>query len=217
MGLKYKIDKLEDAEENVRGLYAPVDAADPTKGFQLSVEGIPQPEDTAALKNALERERAAKEKALEEARAKGGDVEAIRKDADARIAALQKQVDDVAKESKKAMRDKTAQELASKLFGEHAEVVLPHIQKRLRWADEDGKTIIRVLGADGKASAASLSDLEAEFKANKAFAPILKVGNASGSGAPPKPSVGGADGSQANKAIRTPADAKAFLQQRGIF
>ena len=215
MGLKYRIEKLEDVAENIRELYAPVDSADATKGFMLSVDDLPQPEDTSALKNALERERTAKEKALEESRARGGDVEAIRKDADARIKALQEQVDAVAKESKKALRDKTAQELASKLFGEHAEVVLPHIQKRLRWADEDGKTIIRVLGADGKASAASLSDLEAEFKGNKAFAPILKVGNASGSGAPQKPSNSGAEGSS-SRAIRTPADAKAFLQQRGI-
>ena len=29
MGLKFRIDKLEDAPETVREMYAPVDAADP--------------------------------------------------------------------------------------------------------------------------------------------------------------------------------------------
>ena len=216
MGLKFRIDKLEDAPETVREMYAPVDAADPSKGFQLSVDDLPQPEDTTALKNALERERVRADKAMEDAKAKGLDVDAIRKDADERMKTLKDQLDAVDKENKKSLRDKTALELATKLCGESAEVILPHIQKRLRWADEDGKTIIRVLGADGKASAASLSDLEAEFKGNKAFASVIKMGNASGGGAVTKPSVGGAGGSSKG-ATRTPADAKALLQQSGFF
>lgn len=215
MGLKFKVEKLEDVDEKFRDQYVQVDKEDATKGFQLAVDDLPQPEDTSALKNALERERARADKAMEEAKAKGLDVEAIRKDSEARLKALNEQIETVAKEGKKALRDKTALELATKLAGDSAELLLPHIKSRLRWADEDGKTIIRVLGTDGKASVASLTDLEAEFRGNKAFAPVIRAGHASGSGASQgTPGAGGAGSFK--DPIRTPSDAKRFLQQRGI-
>lgn len=216
MGLKYKVEKLEDVDEKFRDQYVPVDKEDATKGFQLAVDDLPQPEDTTALKNALDRERARAEKAVADAQAKGQDAEAIRKDSEARIRTLNEQIETVAKEGKKALRDKTAFELAAKLFGDSAEIALPVIKSRLRWADEDGKTIIRVLGADGKASVASLTDLEVELRGNKAFAPILKVGHASGSGASQGTPGAGGTGSFKDP-IRTPTDAKRFLQQSGLF
>ena len=115
MGLKFKVEKLEDVDEKFRDQYVQVDKEDATKGFQLAVDDLPQPEDTSALKNALERERARADKAMEEAKAKGLDVEAIRKDSEARLKALNEQIETVAKEGKKALRDKTALELATKL------------------------------------------------------------------------------------------------------
>lgn len=215
MGLKYKVEKIEDVDEKFRDLYTQADKDDATKGFVLAVDELPQPEDTSALKNALERERARADKAIADARAKGEDVEAIRKDSESRIKNLQEQIESVAKDAKKALRDKTAFELATKLFGDSAEIALPAIKTRLRWADEDGKTVIRVLGTDGKASAASLTDLEAELRGNKAYAPILKVGQASGSGASQgTPLAGGMGGDK--KPITSPVDARAFLEQRGI-
>jgi len=64
-----------------------------------------------------------------------------------------------------------------------ANVLLPHIRSRLAVDYVDGNPITRVLGPDGKPSAATLDELKAEFVANEAFAPIIAGSKASGGGA----------------------------------
>ena len=55
--------------------------------------------------------------------------------------------------------------------------------KRLTVEEVDGKSVIRVLEADGTASAKSIDDLQKEFLANEEYAPIIKAAQSSGGSA----------------------------------
>ena len=91
MAIKHTIAKLEDVDEAFRSHYKPADPADVSKGFVLDLEGAPAPEDTGALKRALERVRAEKDEALAQLKAKGTsteEMEALRKSADEQIKTL---------------------------------------------------------------------------------------------------------------------------------
>ena len=51
--MEYQVDSLEGVDESLQGLYK-----EDNGKFVLNVNGLPQPEDTTALKNALERQKA---------------------------------------------------------------------------------------------------------------------------------------------------------------
>lgn len=53
MTINFQVDSLDGLDDSVKGLYAEKDGK-----FQLNVQGLPQAEDTTALKNALERQKA---------------------------------------------------------------------------------------------------------------------------------------------------------------
>ena len=180
MALKHNISKLEEVEEAFRSHYKAVDAADPEKGFVLDVEGAPQPEDTTALKNALERVRAEKEAATKLAKKNGEDLEAVRASFEPQLETLRKQIKASEEKAKEATFEKTLGDFATSVFGENADVLTPYVKQRLAM---DENNIVRVLGKDGKASALSLEDLKTEFKNDKKFAPFVQAGRSSGSGA----------------------------------
>lgn len=91
--------------------------------------------------------------------------------------------------------DNKALEIANKLGGENADILIPHIKSRLQ-ADFDGDTpATRVLDKNGQVSANSLADLEKEFVDNPRFAPILVGSRASGGSA----TGNAANGSAGNK------------------
>lgn len=192
MALKHTISKLEEVEEAFRSHYKAVDAADPEKGFVLDVEGAPQPEDTTALKNALERVRAEKETALKEAKKKGEDLEAVRASFEPQLETLRKQIKETQEQAKQANFEKALGDFATSVFGQNADVLAPYVKQRLA-LDESG--IVRVLGKDGKASALSLEDLKNEFKTDKKFAPFVQAGRSSGSGASDDNNTNGGAGS----------------------
>lgn len=74
----------------------------------------------------------------------------------------------------------TALTLATKLAGDKADVLLPHIQARLQ-ADLTGTDpVTRVLDKDGKLSAMTFDQLEKEFVDNKNFSTIIIASKASG-------------------------------------
>jgi len=76
--------------------------------------------------------------------------------------------------------------MASKLALQgSSDVLLPHIERRLKMENKDGQALIRVLDKDGNLSANSLSDLEKEILETEAFAPILQGPKSSGSGETP--------------------------------
>jgi hypothetical protein len=79
--------------------------------------------------------------------------------------------------------DSVANQLAAKLGGANALVLLPHIKTRLT-SDLTGETpLTRVLGKDGKASAASVEDLEKEIANDPLFKSVIVASKASGGGA----------------------------------
>ena len=224
MAVKHTIAKLEDVDEVFRSHYKPVDAADPTKGYQLDIDGAPQQEDTGALKRALEHVRAelkVKEAALKEKGSTSEDLEAVRKSADAKINELRDQIKQAEKRAQAAALDKTVSELAAELAGNRAGLLVPHIAKRLVIESPDGNNIVRVLGKDGKASALSVEDLKNEIKADELFAPVIQAGRATGSGASGSGSSTGGAGGGAGKPAgelpknATPAQTVQWLKDQG--
>ena len=92
---------------------------------------------------------------------------------------------------KKMSHDELTTKLSVDLAGENAEVIAPHIHKRLQAElGSDGKVSVKVLDAEGDLTISSPDDLKEEFLANAKFAPILVGSKAAGGGAP-EPSLGG--------------------------
>lgn len=184
---KVEFDALPDA---IKGHYK-LDG----DSYLLQIEGE---DDPAELRRARDREkeaaRAEKERAdkLQEkldgitnadAR-KAGDITAIenswstkyeklKTDKEAEVGGLKSQL-------QKLLVDNVAQRIATDLAGENADIILPHVAKRLA-VEYDGETPkTRVLDADGKPSATTTVELEKEFVANKKFASIIIASKASG-------------------------------------
>ena len=224
MAIKFSVKSLEEVDEALRPQYKAVDANDPTKGFVLDVDGLPQPEDVGALKRSLENAKNERNAAIEKARKAGEDVEAVRKSLDTQMEGLRKQIADAEKKSRDALLDKTITEIATELGGESAAIFVPHLRSRLVIESPDGTDLVRVLGPDGKASALSVQDLKNEFKTSKIFAPVIQAGRASGSGASEGGSsssgAGGGAGPQVAgfngvlPANATPAQLTAWLAQQ---
>ena len=225
MAIKFNIKALEDVEEGLRSQYKAVDAADPSKGFVLDVDGLPQQEDVGALKRALDHERSNAKEAIEKARREGNtaEMEALRKSYDGKVADLQKQIKDVELKARGSLHDKTVSELALELGGaKFAKVLEPHLRSRVSIESPDGTDIVRFLSPDGKASALSREDLKKEFETSEIFAPLIQGGRASGSGTPGGGSssggAGGSAGGSANPLPNnpTPADKVAWLRQQNV-
>lgn len=202
MAIKHTISNLEEVDEAFRSHYKPADVADPAKGFVLDVDGAPQPEDVGGLKRALERLRIEKAEAIELAKKAGGsteELESLRKSHDSIVKELKGKIEQTEAQARASFHDKTVTDLANKLGGKNAHLWAPHIRSRLVIEAPDGTNLVRVLGKDGKASALSLEDLVSEFKADELFAPILQMGQASGSGTPGGGSSNGGAGGGTGK------------------
>lgn len=63
-----------------------------------------------------------------------------------------------------------------------ANVLLPHIERRLTVEIRDGKAVTKVLDKDGRPSAMTIDELKKEFITDKQFAPIIQGTKASGTG-----------------------------------
>lgn len=206
MALQFEVSSLTDIPEAVRGEYTPIDAADLTKGYRLSVDGLPQPEDVGPLKRALDRVKEEKEAAIAKAKKAGEDTAALETSYKAQIEGLSKQIEDGKKQTRKELRESAALKLATELGGDHAAVLLPHLRERLRAEDVDGNNLVRVLTPDGKASALSLADLATEFRSNKAFASVITASRASGGGASQGSRPGDAGGVAVDSTKPPPSD-----------
>lgn len=71
-------------------------------------------------------------------------------------------------------------------------LMVDQFAKRLSIEEVDGTPVVRVLGADGKASALSLDELKKEFLDNKDYSTIIKANAGSGGGADNSGGGGGA-------------------------
>jgi len=137
----------------------------------------------ALLAEKLEAKKQAEEAALSAAK-KSGDVEALEKswaeklnqsqaEKDRELSGLRSLLDGVT-------RGATAATVAAELFGQHADLMRPHIDGRLRTEIIDGKPQVRVLDAAGNLTALSLDDLKNEIKTSSKFAPFVVGSRASG-------------------------------------
>lgn len=131
----------------------------------------------AEKKTAKERETAA-EKAAREAAEKAarasGDIEALDKSYNEKIAKIQKEFDDYRGSTRSTIEGLTVgsavTDLSVKLSKGNAELLKPFLQQRIRLGDDNK---IQILDKDGNLSALTAADLEKEFREDKRFAPIV--------------------------------------------
>jgi hypothetical protein len=196
--IEFKLDSLENIDESLQGLYEQTDT-----GYQLKVTGIPEPdkEDLSGLKNKvdelLREKKAASQKAREaaeeaeaarlEAAKKGNDTEALDKSwqekFNAREVELKKELEELSGTLVKLTSGQTATKIAAEIAVQgSADVLLPHLERRLRTEFRDGSPVTVVLDKDGKPSAMSIDELKAEFQNSAAFAPLIVGTKANGAG-----------------------------------
>ena len=194
MSLVYKVGSLDDLEDHIKELYEEKDGE-----FFLKVAGLPEPEDVSGLKanyarlmdekkeqQRLAREaQAEKDRLAEEAARKTGDIATLEASWQAKFQEREAQLLAESKSHQDKVLKLTvgseAQKLAQKLAVQgSSDVLLPHIKHRL-YLKEDGS--VGVLDSQGGLSAATIEDLEKEFRTNAAFKPLLAADCGSGGGA----------------------------------
>lgn len=179
-------------------------------GYQIQIDGMPDIPDVSGLqkkvdellsekKSEQEKRRQAEEaakKAAEEQARKNGDIESLEKSWAEKLSTREKELLTQLQEKdaslQKLLVDNVAQSLATKLAGDSAALIVPHIKSRL--AVEDGKT--RVVDATGQLSALTIDELEKEFRNNQLFAPVIigsKATGTRGDGGKDKSPAGGSD------------------------
>jgi hypothetical protein len=204
--------------DDVKALYI---ASDKDGEYRLDVAGLPEPEDTAPLKRALESERAAHKEtktALSTANQKiadAPDFEKLKTDHAAQTEKLTKFVD-------KALRDNVANSIATKISTAPS-LLAPKIAERISvdMTGDEPKTVF--LGADGKPnSELNAEKISQEFVANAEFKAIIIASKGSGAGSPPRqPSInplGGVtptqDGQTFDASKAKPAELAAHLKAK---
>lgn len=194
MALKLTVESLDGLDDSVKSLYK-----EDNGKFRLDLDGY---EDTTGLKaqrdallnekkeaqrKAKEAEEAAKA-AAEEAARKSGDVSALEKSWQEKLAATESNYKNLNESLTKQIHGLTVGQTATKLAAElaisgSADVLLPHIQSRLTVEIKDGAPSVRVLDLQGKPTALTVDELKQEFISNKAFAPLIAASKATGGGA----------------------------------
>jgi hypothetical protein len=215
MALKFKVEKLEDVAEALRGHYK----QDPAGGFVLDAEGL---DDGAELKRAKEHEKKARQeaeaklkelsdkqkadeekarKAAEDAARAAGNIEALeaswqKKYNDslaAKDAEYQAQMQSLTGDVDRLLRSNVARDIAREIAVQGSdEVLIPHILNRLKVDVRDGQRVTTVVDAKGQTSALTIDDLKKEFVGNKAFSPLIAASKGSGGGAGGDTKGGGA-------------------------
>lgn len=243
MGLKLKVEKLEDVPEAQRGLYSEVEGGG---GFQLGVDDLPDVGPAlrakdhevaahAATKAELKRIKDAQKKIEDDARKasddaalKSGDLEAYRKSAEkqraddvaATRAEFEPKVQKLDGTVRRLLVSDVATRLASELAVKGSEGPLAKlITDRLAVEERDGEHITVVRGVDGKPSALSIDDLKKEILGDKALAPLLAGTKASGGGAGGGTRGGGAAGAKtiprSTFNAMNPAEQRAHIAAKG--
>lgn len=133
---------------------------------------------------------AAREKANEEAarvKAKAGDTTALEESWQNKYNKLDESKSSEVSQYKDMVVGLTskaeATKLASKLFGDKADLLQVHVESRIKTEFTEDGPKIRVLDALGQPSALSLDELYEEFKTDDKFAPFVIASKASGGGA----------------------------------
>ena len=161
--------------------------------------------------------RLAAEEAVAEAARKSGDVEALETSWRQKLEDSERLGKESVGKYQQTIAKLTTGAAASALAGKLAlkgseAVLLPHIANRLSVDTSGEEPIIRVLDVNGKPSAMSVADLEAEIAGNAAFAPLLLGSKASGAGTlGDKGNLGAKTISRADFDTRTPAEQNTLI------
>ena len=201
--LKYQLDTLDGLDESQHSFYEEKDGK-----FVLKVDGVPQQEDVSGLKAKLDEllgeKKEAKRKAeeaeaerkrlAEEAARKNGDVAALEESWNTKYTTREKELlaelDQYKSQIHGLTVGQTATQVAAKLAITGSDkVLLPHVKSRL-YLKDNGE--VGVLDLQGKPSAATIAEFEAELANDPAFKPLIVANLASGSGATNNGGSGGA-------------------------
>jgi seryl-tRNA synthetase len=139
-----------------------------------------------AEKHRKKQEKEAQEKADEAARA-SGDIEALTNSWTTKYNELETSSGEEISSLKNIIKNltvtATAESIASKIAMEGcAEIIQPHIERRLYGEIKDGQALTKVYSEDGKVSALTIDDLAKEFSENKKFEKVMRGSSASGGG-----------------------------------
>lgn len=153
--------------------------------FQESISKL-EANNKALMQEKVEAKKAADKAAMEAAK-KSGDVEAVERSWSEKFSNAEREKTEISSRYEKMIQNLTVGATASKLAAElaiqgSADVLLPHISARLTVEIKDDKPVVRVLDKEGRPSAMSIKELQAEFMADAKFAPIIAGTKASGSG-----------------------------------
>lgn len=151
-------------------------------------------------------EAEARQKAADEAAAKNGDVEALTKSWQDKLAKREAELCEAIKARDAQLVDLTVNATAQRIAADlavpgSADVLLPHIKSRLAY--QDGK--LAVMDHEGKPSASTVEELAKEIANDKRFAPLIVASMANG---------GGASGSKGGGAANTKGDMGGTKEQR---
>jgi len=206
MKLKYQLttEELEALDESVRSLYTDKDGT-----YVLAVEGIPEPEDTGALKRAKDHEKEARKQAeakakelevrlrdLEDTKSRDrGDVKSLEESYQRKLQELETKARQENEKLTSIIKRNTveaeARRLAAELSGPNADIILPHILQRMSVELDDEGPRVRVLDEKGVVTADTPEDLKNYFFTNQRYSPIIIGSKATGSGAAGAKSGGG--------------------------
>jgi phosphopantetheinyl transferase (holo-ACP synthase) len=184
MALKNTVTTLEEIPETLREHYTPVKEGEAVTHYTLVEDGA---EDVRGLHSVLDHVPKEAKAALDLAKQRGEDITSLQTSWATKEAEIKASYEEASKAVKTALKrstkERTAKELGLKLFGESAELAIPHIEKRISVELDGDRAIERILDKDGRPSAYSISDLEKELREDPRFARILIATKASGSGA----------------------------------
>ena len=126
-------------------------------------------------------------KAAEAAARKSGDLEALEKSWQQKLADREAELKAELEKASSWVADLTVGQAATQIASEiaitgSAKALLPHIRARLGTDIRDGRPVTVVLDEDGKPSALTLDELKDQFRNDAAFAPLIVGSKASGAG-----------------------------------
>ena len=235
MALKWKLTKTAwgKLSEEMQAEYKLEDGH-----YILDIDGLPEPEDTGALKRANDRLKADLDDAKEELKTATTELNKIKatqtdgeKDVqrltathDKRVKKIQEDADAKVNSLKEKITAKlvtTAAESLANLISTAPKLMLSPIQSRLTVEfGEDDTPVLKVL-KDGKPSDMTIDKLAEEFRADKDYKSVIKASQASGGGTtskvPPLPNTGGTGNEEAkpvNLATAKPGDLVAAMKAK---
>lgn len=140
------------------------------------------------LEEKAKAKQAAEQAALEAAK-KSGDLESLESSWKQKLESTTGEYSGRIKELESMLTRITSGAEAKKLASDlampgHADLLMPHIERRLTTEVRDGVPQVRILDANGHLSAMTIEDLRKEIANSPLFAPILAGSRASGGGAP---------------------------------